>query len=110
MCKYLTNYFSGNKIFLVTFLGKTQIYKDATTPSHNRDGKFSYGPWSNFENYLALENYPGAIDYITEDTFDYNNNIYDISGRRLVQDYDGSSPLDLKPGIYIYKGKKVMIK
>lgn len=24
MCKYLTNYFSGNKIFLVTFLGKTQ--------------------------------------------------------------------------------------
>lgn len=86
------------------------LYKDATKPSGNSGEKFSYGPWSNFENYLALEDYPGAIDNIAEDTFDYNNNIYDISGRRLVQDYDGSSPLDLKPGIYIYKGKKVMIK
>ena len=86
------------------------LYKDADKPSGHNGEKFSYGPWSDFADYLALENYPGALDNIPEETFDCNNNIYDISGRCVAQDYDGSSPIDLKPGIYIFKGKKVMIK
>lgn len=74
------------------------------------NGGYTYAPWSRFARYDSLENITNAIDNIFTETQRHNEDVYDISGRCVLHNYDGASPLYLKSGIYLYKGKKLYVK
>lgn len=77
--------------------------------------------WGRFRFYNTIEelenkgngnnaNQTNGIDHAVEDASCVNADLYDLTGRLVISNYDGETPDWLAPGIYIFKGRKVAIK
>lgn len=77
--------------------------------------------WGRFKFYNTIEelenggagenaNQTNGINSAVEDASPANSDLYDLTGRLIISNFNGDTPDWLAPGIYIYRGRKVAIK
>lgn len=76
-------------------------------------GRFkAYNTIENMENSIKGENsnQTNGIDSAMDDTSLLTSDLYDLAGRLVIRNFNGEQPDWLAPGIYIYRGRKVVVR